>query len=152
MSIFTVVLAAIGTLTGSLALGWQIHTSRQSRPRLKVSATHQWPVYGTTLGEHHFAITVTNYGGAATQVTAWGLRSPDGRNVVAMQNLPYSDQPGPIEPEGKKTFLLVADDVIRTCQTHGVKVSDMRPYVVSTTAGDILGERLPWKDDSAAVA
>ena len=65
-----------------------------------------------------------------------------------MQSLPYSDQPGQIEPEGKKTFCLIADDVIRTCKTHGIKVSDLRPYVVSTTAGDIFGKGLPWRDKS----
>lgn len=140
-------LGAIGAVTGVPALGWQMFTWKRSQPHLVVKAAHAWPTYGDHVGDHHFSITVTNDGGAPTEVTGWGLRLPDGSSMVVPRPPNFSDQPGRIESHGHLTFYVEAVGVIERCKMSGIAVSSLRPYVTSTTAGDIYGKPLPMKDD-----
>jgi hypothetical protein len=140
------VLGAIGAITGVPALGWQVFTWRKSQAKLVVKAANAFPTYGDRLGDHHFSISVINEGGTATEVTGWGLRLPDGSSLIDFNPLPFSDKPGRIEPHGRLTFFVEGAGVIQRCKERRISASDLRPYVTSTTAGDIYGKPLPWKD------
>jgi hypothetical protein len=147
MQTFWNALAALGAVTGVLALGWQVFTWKRAQPHLVVKASNAFPTYGDRLGSHHFAITVTNHGGAATEVTGWGLRLPDDSSMVVPNPPNFSDKPGRIESHGHLTFFVEAAGVIERCKMGGLAASDLRPFVISSTAGTLYGNHLPWKDD-----
>jgi len=146
MQTFWNALAALGAVTGVFALGWQVFTWRKSRPSLEVTSAHAYPTYGDHVGDHHISVSATNTGGAATEITGWGLRTPSGSSIFDLHPLPFSDKPGRIEPEARLTFFMEGESIRRTCQQNGIAVSKLRPYVISTTAGEVFGEALNWKD------
>jgi hypothetical protein len=140
------ILGAIGAATGVPALGWQIFTWRRSKPRLVVKASNSFPTFGSTVGAHHFCISVTNVGGAPTQITSWMLRFPDGSNLVVPHPAPFSDSVGRIEPHGQLNFYVEAAQVIARCAGKGVKAGALVPTVTMTTGQEVRGDPLPFTD------
>lgn len=141
------VLGAVGTATGGSSLVWQIYTWRASGPKITVTCANVFPTYPDGhLGEHHFSVTATNHGRAATTATGWGFRTPDNSDMVMMQPVPFSTPlPAVIEPQAAISFYVQGGDVIKTCQQRHVPVSQLRPWVRLATGREAFAKRLPWK-------
>lgn len=138
--------AAVGAASGIPALGWQVWTWRQSGPHVEVRVANAFPVYaGQQLGEHHFQITAVNTGRAPAEVSSWGVRLPDGSNLVMFQQLPFSDDVGRLEPHAQRRFFVNGPATIAQLRTRGIRADQCRPYVVLTTGDEVMGKALPWE-------
>jgi hypothetical protein len=145
------ILAVIGAVTGVLALGWQIYsqirTWRMSGPQISVKVSNGFPVYDDRAGEHHFFVKAVNRGGSAATVDAWGIRFPDGRDLVPMRQLPFSTQlPAVIAPHANATFNIPGEAVLDECRRQGVKARQLKAWVRLATGDEVFGGTLPWKD------
>jgi len=145
------VLAAIGAVTGVLALGWQIysqiHTWRSSGPQIHVKVANGFPVFGNRTGDHHFSVTAVNTGGASATIEAWGLRFPDGGNLILLQQLPFSDRlPAVVAPHTSATFHIPGDEVLAQCRQRSVKARELKAWVRLATGDEVFGGNLPWND------
>ncbi|MGA7088927.1 MAG: hypothetical protein WB116_11760 [Candidatus Dormiibacterota bacterium] len=141
------VVAAVGAASGIPALGWQIFTWRAAQPSIKVKTVNSFPIYGGHAGELHFTAKTINDGGAEATIVSWGFRFPDGSNIVAMQQLPWSEQlPATIGPKKSADFHMEADEIIATCKARGVRVRELRSWVRLATDKEILGNPIPYTD------
>lgn len=86
----SLILGIIGSVTGIGALAWQFYTWARSGPVITVSTSQGFPVHGNRLGEQTTGITARNSGRAPITVNSWGLRLPDGQNMVVLDPLPGS--------------------------------------------------------------
>jgi hypothetical protein len=140
------ILAAIGAITGVPSLGWQVYIWSASGPRVRVEIANAFPVYGSTMGEHCFSVKAINDGRAPAVIQGWGLRAPNGQDLVVINPLPFSEKlPSTLDPGSSTTYFIEASDVSKMCKELNVAVADMAPWVRLATGKEIFGKRLPYK-------
>jgi hypothetical protein len=138
----------VGTVTGVLALGWQIFIWwRTGRPRLKLTSDVMtdldYPDQPT------YWIRVTNHGGKATRIETFGLRPPehgvnDDRDIGApLSQVITSDRPRRMKPYDQIELYWDGPSVEAICKRDGFRPEDVRPWVRQTTGDVILGPPLP---------
>lgn len=148
------VLAAIGAASGIPALLWQVFTWFRSGPTIRVTAANAFPIYGNQMRQHHFSITAVNVGRTATTVSGWGLRAPDGSDMVVTNPIPFSTQlPTIVRPHESATFYVEAEGVLDLCKRKTIRARQMHPWVRLATGRVVFVRKksffkkgLPWKE------
>lgn len=67
----TLAVALTGLLLSLVSLGWQIWSWYSSGPRVRVSTSNAYPVFGHQIGDHYVVVTATNRGRSAVTLTSW---------------------------------------------------------------------------------
>ncbi len=103
---------------------------------LVVEAANRMPVYdlpdgSQTPGEWLVGVTLYNRGDRRVCVSSWGVRVPDGSNIVALAPVTSFEPRLPhwVEPGTNGTWYLQTDEVRRIAAERGLAFGDMRPWV-----------------------
>lgn len=148
------VVAAVGAGAGVLALLWQIYIWFGSGPKIRVKLVNSFPTYGAQVGNHHFTVSAINHGRAATTVKTWGLRLPDGSDIIARSPISWSDSlPAVLEPQSSASFHIEGEAVIATCKARNIQTRSVKPWVRLATDKEVFAKSkmpfrrkgLPWK-------
>jgi hypothetical protein len=159
---WALLLGIIGTVTGVLALGWQIISQlvawRTDRPRLVLTSESmtdmEYPDQWT------YWITVTNHGGSDAKVHACGLRPPSRRRRWRIRRPQFpegedwdigapfsavieSDMLGRMKPDDQVELYWDGEAVEAICEASGIRPDELRPWVEQTTGKRTLGPPLP---------
>lgn len=139
LALLGVITGAVGTMTGVVALAWQIITHRQSGCLVSVESAYAMPVYGPTDApwfedDDQVVVRLINRGGAPVTVTNYGV-SMDGKSNKRNLFVPAPPSwarrlPLTVEPGGQPAELYVPVADLRNAHSqHQVRYQKMRPWV-----------------------
>ena len=86
-------------------------------------------------------------------VNGWGLRCPDGQNMVMINNLAWSTPlPHRLEPAADGKWHILTEDVRTQCEARGIRYQDLVAYVNLADGRTVgAGKRgINWKEAEPA--
>jgi hypothetical protein len=129
-AMLAVSLSIIAIVMSAASLGWQVITWQKGGPVVDVTVSTSMPTYGDRVGDPHVTVTAMNTGRSPVTVNGWGLRCPDGQNMVMINNLAWSTPlPHRLEPAADGKWHIVTEDVRKQCEARGIRYQDLVAYV-----------------------
>jgi len=101
-AMLAVSLSIIAIVMSAASLGWQVITWQKGGPVVDVTVSTSMPTYGDRVGDPHVTVTAMYTGRSPVTVNGWGLRCPDGQNMVMINNLAWSTPPAAPTGAGRR--------------------------------------------------
>ncbi|GAB3081232.1 hypothetical protein [Micromonospora schwarzwaldensis] len=133
------ILSVIAIVMSSITLTWQIISWRRTGAVVKVTAKLGF-VPG--LDGNFVVIEASNSGRTAVTVTGYGLKCPDGGNLIQFDRVPLSAEiPHRLEPGAEASWLMPIENVQAVCAERGVRYQDVVAWVRLGSGGTVMARK-----------
>ncbi|MEU4237930.1 hypothetical protein [Actinoplanes sp. NPDC026619] len=133
------ILSVVAIVMSTITLTWQIVSWRRTGAVVKVVAKQGF-VPG--LNGTFVVIEASNSGRTAVTVTGYGLRSPDGNNLIQLDRVQLSAEiPHRLEAGAEASWLMPMGNVQGTCAEQGIRHQDLVGWVRLGSGGTVMAKR-----------